>query len=102
MKTETRRAYDLTDAEMNGHSIYSDLAVKAGVMNLREWIEARGNWAMSLSELQAALEVDVAEVEDCDVNEAYEWFNTRLQLLIKAIHAPDVHGANLKKPEGET
>lgn len=63
MNTETRRAYDLTDAETNGHSIYSDLAAKAGVMNLREWIEAHGEWAMPLDELKAALEADVAEVE---------------------------------------
>ena len=63
MKNETRRAYDLTDAEMNGHSIYSDLAAKTGVMNLREWLEAHGEWSMPIDELKAALEADVAEVE---------------------------------------
>lgn len=64
MKPETtRRSYDLTDAELNGHSIYSDLAAKTGVMNLREWIEAQGEWSMPLDELQTLLEADVANIE---------------------------------------
>jgi hypothetical protein len=73
MTNETRKAYDLTESEMNGHSVYSDLAAQTGSMSLTEWIEAHVEWATPLDELKAALESDVAQVE--------------------AITEPDGHGA---------
>lgn len=63
MKGKPMKAYELNEAQINGHSELYDLAVRAGHASLKSMLNDSGRWGDEVENIADDLKKDISEAK---------------------------------------